>query len=431
VTPALDTYLKRATGGLPRRARAEAQAELRSHVHERAQELQQAGSSPEAALGQAMTELGPPQTVARSLNRAHHVHPALSAIAMTALVGFFGLGLQTYLTAERKAYVDELQGRIWFRGNSDETDMGQNRAARQKQGLLTRGELKEALRNSGATLSGDGEATRLSLAGVPDLSLADTHILTYQRLSETRVSQPLYVAMDLLPALAQHQWPVQLIGWGMNSQLKLAGRQIHSPEPFPEKLPRAAQRATEQLQNAWALQTLASQRAYSDLSKVLQPPIVPALAWEGPPSMSYPANLVFDSNLQGTLDQPILAWHPTNANQGYLLKTKLRPGHLYALSYRHREVISYWPAGGQLLTLHIIVGEADQTGQLKLTIVNSWSPGSLAPLQLMPDLETFRRAPLSAVHPALLTEVPRDFSQSDVPLNVIRTRERLQPEQVE
>ena len=53
-----DRFVKAATRGLSRGKRAEAQAELRSHLHERTQQLILAGKPLPSAQAQAMQELG-------------------------------------------------------------------------------------------------------------------------------------------------------------------------------------------------------------------------------------------------------------------------------------------------------------------------------------------------------------------------------------
>lgn len=83
----VETFIRSATRGLSRRKRAEAQAELRSHLHERTNQLILLGKPLPSAQAQAMQELGAPSEIARGLRRTEHVHPLLSATALTALAG--------------------------------------------------------------------------------------------------------------------------------------------------------------------------------------------------------------------------------------------------------------------------------------------------------------------------------------------------------
>ncbi|GGR90013.1 permease prefix domain 1-containing protein [Deinococcus sedimenti] len=78
-------YVHNATRGLNGQTRKDTQAELLDHITERTRQLTLTGLSPEQARAQAMQELGPAPTVARSLRANQHVHPALSAAALLAL----------------------------------------------------------------------------------------------------------------------------------------------------------------------------------------------------------------------------------------------------------------------------------------------------------------------------------------------------------
>ncbi|PTA67881.1 permease prefix domain 1-containing protein [Deinococcus arcticus] len=68
-----ERFVRAATRGLRGQARRDAQAELRSHIHERAAQLQLIlGATAEAdARAQAMRELGAPAHIARGLRRTH------------------------------------------------------------------------------------------------------------------------------------------------------------------------------------------------------------------------------------------------------------------------------------------------------------------------------------------------------------------------
>ncbi|PNY81846.1 permease prefix domain 1-containing protein [Deinococcus koreensis] len=78
-----ERFVRAATRGLARRARLDAQAELRSHLHERVQQLRLEGVPGAQASAQAMQELGHSATIRRSLWGAH---PPLHLLWWTGLV---------------------------------------------------------------------------------------------------------------------------------------------------------------------------------------------------------------------------------------------------------------------------------------------------------------------------------------------------------
>ncbi|WP_295818786.1 permease prefix domain 1-containing protein [uncultured Deinococcus sp.] len=88
--PSVDRFLRDATRGLGRRARLAAQAELRSHLHERVQALRLEGMTEATASAQAMRELGEAGAIRRSLWGAH---PPLH------LLWWGSLGIGVLLTA--------------------------------------------------------------------------------------------------------------------------------------------------------------------------------------------------------------------------------------------------------------------------------------------------------------------------------------------
>ena len=82
-----DRFVKAATRGLSRGKRAEAQAELRSHLHERTQQLILAGKPLPSAQAQAMQELGAPAQIARGLRRTHHLPDVVGTLALMTMAG--------------------------------------------------------------------------------------------------------------------------------------------------------------------------------------------------------------------------------------------------------------------------------------------------------------------------------------------------------
>ncbi|MBB5378823.1 hypothetical protein HNQ07_004330 [Deinococcus metalli] len=80
--PRLLAYLRRATLGLPRHRRQELWDELEDHLLTRSRHLQASGHSPDAALGQALTELGAPTRVSVGMGRVFQVRPLTFALGL-------------------------------------------------------------------------------------------------------------------------------------------------------------------------------------------------------------------------------------------------------------------------------------------------------------------------------------------------------------
>ncbi len=204
----LESYLKRATGGLPRRARAEAQAELRSHVHERAHELQQSGSSPEAAELRAVQELGEARTVARSLQRSHHVHPVLSALALGILVTGAAWPVGLKLADLRKQQIDLIGDRVML------TDPGFDVTRLRWTGLVGWSWYRSFLDALGIGISGRGLNAQLHRAGYLDVPVVGpswmSSILMYERASDWQLGRDLYNTQSTVDALVAAGWPVKI-----------------------------------------------------------------------------------------------------------------------------------------------------------------------------------------------------------------------------
>ena len=84
--PALQTYLRRATAGLPAARRQEVWDELEEHVSCRAEQLEWRGAAPEQALAQALAELGPPLRVSAGMNGVHNMPKLIAFGGIAALV---------------------------------------------------------------------------------------------------------------------------------------------------------------------------------------------------------------------------------------------------------------------------------------------------------------------------------------------------------
>ncbi len=96
-TPApLERYLRRATLGLPPAKREEVWNELEEHVLCRAERLEFMGLSPDAALAQALRELGPPLRVSAAMNGVHNM-PKMIAFGV---VGMLAISAGLYAAAQ-------------------------------------------------------------------------------------------------------------------------------------------------------------------------------------------------------------------------------------------------------------------------------------------------------------------------------------------
>ncbi len=154
-----EQFIRDATRGLSRRKRAEAQTELRSHLHERTNQLILLGKSLPSAQAQAIQELGAPGEIARGLRRVEHVHPLLSAAVLTAIAGVL-LGFPA---------VDAWQS---WRNNEDPRRIARSEAQLRQEGLTSLPEARDQLQKSGIDLKFFGPwAARLEAPGLPTVKL--------------------------------------------------------------------------------------------------------------------------------------------------------------------------------------------------------------------------------------------------------------------
>lgn len=397
----LESYLKRATGGLPRRARAEAQAELCSHVHERAQELQQSGSSPEAALVQAMAELGPPQTVSRSLQRAHHVHPALSAAVLSVLVIAVAWLAGTGAANLREEQLDRLGNRVGLLvGGIDQ----------RWPGLLDWDEYQRTMSNLGVQISGRGLNARLRLAGQPSVPVAEStrpsQILMYERLSNWRLGADLYDLNATMDALVQAGWPVKVDLGGQSSlyqpTLGLNGQRLGSD-------------------HWWNVGTemIVLNAAGRALDTLELPHNVRAPEGEAP----------------GYRKQKNIPFHPDALRPAYALALAGAAEHLYVLAIRDSDVYysqidatSARQVARREPVIRLSLAPIDSTGNLSFPLSKMVKPAPQ--LRLYPNAQAWGKAPVSLIsssaeRPAILIEVQPDLSALAHGLKVLPLGDQL------
>lgn len=194
-----EKFIRNATRGVSRRKREEAQAELRSHLHERTNQLILAGKPLPSAQAQAMQELGPPTQIARGLRRTEHVHPLLSALVLCGLVGLLAYVPLNLLETERDL-------RNGFSSNMTAAQL-------RGEGFVTVNEARQRLKGGQVQLTGFGPLLKLTAEGLPDVPLntcSEVEMANPQPLLELRPSH-LYVQPSIWPGcLARAGWPLQL-----------------------------------------------------------------------------------------------------------------------------------------------------------------------------------------------------------------------------
>ncbi|ANC70851.1 MULTISPECIES: permease prefix domain 1-containing protein [Deinococcus] len=238
-----DRFVKAATRGLSRGKRAEAQAELRSHLHERTQQLILAGKPLPSAQAQAMQELGAPAQIARGLRRTEHVHPLLSAAVLLALAGVL-------LWPVPELRWQQLMSQVY---NGVGTSSGSG-AELMELGSLPLPEARRRLGTLDIELVHQKGSYLLRRAGLPDAPLGDTRTFqclppllpggTRPTLTDLLNSElPTYVDMPgLLSCMAQAHWPLTVspsgvalgeqtlpLSWGTDYSLSAALSQVYFP----------------------------------------------------------------------------------------------------------------------------------------------------------------------------------------------------------
>lgn len=233
----VETFIRNATRGLSRRKRAEAQAELRSHLHERTNQLILLGKPLPSAQAQAMQELGAPSEIARGLRRTENVHPLLSAAVLTALAGVL-VGFPA---------VDAWLA--WRNDSNDGRRHSSTEAELRAEGMVSLPEAARRLRESGVSLKFFGPWAKLEAAGLPTVKLdmscqqpvyADPGM--NRPLPEVRPSH-LYVSPETLTGcLASAGWPLEV----RPDSVLLQGKTLPYP---PQKLPLDSKLSFEQWNN--------------------------------------------------------------------------------------------------------------------------------------------------------------------------------------
>lgn len=232
-----EKFIRDATRGLSRRKRAAAQTELRSHLHERTNQLILLGKPLPSAQAQAMQELGAPGEIARGLRRTEQVHPLLSAAALTALAGLL-LGFPAWLSWEG------------WRGAQAAAGLNRSAAELRSEGYLTLPELRRSLGEQGVTLAGFGRWPRLEATGLPSIPLNDAAcpapVAPGLVLPELRSNRLYAQPHSLPPCMAQAGWPLEV----QPDSVRLRGKAVPYL-PAPPSPSASAQVTPRQWQTFW------------------------------------------------------------------------------------------------------------------------------------------------------------------------------------
>ncbi|WP_350245018.1 permease prefix domain 1-containing protein [Deinococcus sonorensis] len=366
--------------------RQDARAELESHLYERVQTLRLSGMDPETAARQAMQELGPAATVARSLNRSHHVHPLLSAAVLGLLLSFGALMLSELVAESRRAAIQTLQERIEiFETTAPLSD--QDRAGLS---LATRSEVVRWLEPTAVRLVGDGPQARFELSGsaaVPVMGEpGQASSLTYQRLSDTRLGEPLYERTAAVNAMVQAGWPVQLTG----EQLQIAGQPLRLS-------------AQEQRQLTYSLVTAQLRHT------------VPHPAW-----------MIGDfAAMLGHYDMSAAVAHP-QPQQSYLMPGTVEPGQRFMLAVRLQTPFLNGQRHPPMQEeLWLSLARADASGHLSFPLTRTRH--SAHALQLHTSVTAWQTARIGTTLPAVVLKLSSPLPAASTPLRTVPLKGMVSP----
>ncbi|MCD0175242.1 hypothetical protein IHN32_04685 [Deinococcus sp. 14RED07] len=368
-------YVRRATRGLSGKARQETQTELLDHITERTRQLTLTGLNPEQARTQAMQELGPAPTVARSLRAGKHVHPALSAAALLALATLLLWPVPELLYARTDPF------------NSTTTQpIRELRAA----GYLTVREANSQLKPYGIQLRHYGESWELRNAGLP---IAKTELnqswACQGPTTSSAADQPRYLLSGmptvayvnpsaLLACMGEAGWPLQVRG----EQVSLQGKE------FPL---------------AWSKGQLTSLYARQVEKSVSQ---LPQAVWRTPPH--YPLNLWNGALIwpwaTTTTDLRRVTVKSSGQNAVLLIRADVQHTMTYPTERTYKAPI--------FVSIATPVDEQGNT-QIPRSIK---TPGQSAPtnINLMNSVKDWYSAPISS-RPAILVALP---DRTDAPVDL-------------
>ncbi|NTY01689.1 permease prefix domain 1-containing protein [Deinococcus sp. JMULE3] len=361
-------YVRNATRGLRGQTRKATQAELLDHLTERTRQLTLTGLSPEQAREQALQELGPAPTVARSLRSGQHVHPALSAAALLALA--------TMLLWP----VPELLSEPW-RLSLNETSTSVSTL--KNEGYMTTTDVTRKLMNYGVTFRRNGSVWVLSHPGWPDATLGWNDLgCTIPQVSSshdqphlwfTKIPTAAYIhPSQILTCMSAAEWPITVTPAGV----ELDGT------PIPA---------------SWHATRPANLHAHQF-----------AQAVRGLPPANWAASF--------TTGGPLIWESPIRANETthkIMVETSARR---VALLLRGSTVVRFWPPEDPVNNpMFIYTPLTVQSGHTVTLPDQLSSPGqSRGSFSLLNDLTSWLNAPLSS-RPAILVALP---DRTDAPVDL-------------
>lgn len=377
-------FLRRATRGLRPRRRAEVQAELRSHLYERQHQLVLLGLSETDATAQALGELGRPEQIARGWQCQEQVHPLLSTLVLTALVGLL---------------LSTLPQLHWLRLTTSREGLSTTSSTEAEllaEGIWPIERVRGRLHPLGLEVQRVGvNQYRLSAPGQTAISLSDPDPSTSHclgpllpaglRPTPTQLlsgSLPLYLsAYDMLQCLSGAGWPLEV----QPQQVRWQGH----PMPF-----------------SWTGKPLSTLERRAWITSLYAPTVtrsisrLPARAWNTTVSWM-PGPLVWPMNV--TPETPLRTLH-SGARPGqpvlYLVKMSTRlntPQRGPFLAPSYAIWLDWTDAAGLVTVPNTVPGEHRGLGAIRLyTTVASWQKAPLThPSALLLPVSTRTSDPIA------------------------------------
>ena len=230
----VDTFVRQATRGLRGQARRDAQAELRSHLHERTGQLMGGGLSLEAAQMRAQAELGPTKAMSQGFQQSHSLSAPGRWLTLLALPALFSAALTMGIMGG--PWQAAVQGQLerWSTGGSacgEDSRCTQLSAHWWKPenlhtvNLVRPQELAGLL--PGTQITGAGRWKKLTLPGAAPLTLNDYRFTVHAGpLPVSLIPHATTVYSELLLDARRQGWPVKLGGSTQAPRLSLAGQTL-------------------------------------------------------------------------------------------------------------------------------------------------------------------------------------------------------------
>ncbi|MFB9995128.1 permease prefix domain 1-containing protein [Deinococcus oregonensis] len=378
-----EQFLRAATRGLPKQAKAAVQSELRSHLYERTHQLRLTGMNEADALIQAIQELGPAPTIARGLNHDHGF-----SLLKTLVVILLGVST-AWVTAYKNdtevtswvnqrlfpepAWIDPCHAISPCRELHSEDPL--IRELLWTEGLIHISELNQFLELSGLKVQGLFHK-QLALSGFEPLPIQP--VMTSVGRAGVKGRKSGFVDVpQLLLNVADHQWPLAISEQSEQLQLTIRGRVIGASDPT-------------------FATTVVSKYLQVLLERELEAPVEAAGRYSSDPTA------MNSLSVQGW------SW-PRRLNVPYQLTIPApRPDAFYALvTFDPAEEVGLTQRSAVLRAQHVL---ANATGQLIFPLLNQERKGQSYALVASPS--RFLAQVGAGVNTAMLLEVPRHLKVS-------------------